>query len=46
MRRVIAVTLMALLGCLALAACADTDKRAGNDRFGGWYGGTIGGASR
>jgi hypothetical protein len=35
-----------LLACLALAACADNDKRSGDDRFGGWYTGTVGGAGR
>ena len=34
-----------LLGCLALAACADSDKRPDDNRFGGFYGGVNGGMS-
>ncbi|HEV2189518.1 MAG TPA: hypothetical protein VGR70_20075 [Stellaceae bacterium] len=44
MRRLLAIFM--LFSCLALAACADNDKRSGDDRFGGWYSGTTGGASR
>ena len=35
----------ALLLCLALAACADSDKHADDGRFGGFYGGVVGGAT-
>jgi hypothetical protein len=33
----------ALLFCLGLAACADSDKRSDDSRFGGFYGGVSGG---
>jgi hypothetical protein len=35
----------ALLACFALAACADGDKRTDDGRFGGFYGGVVGGAT-
>jgi hypothetical protein len=44
MRRFIPVMLATLLACLALAACADSDKRSDDSRYNGWYGGTTGGA--
>jgi len=34
-----------LFACLALAACADNDKRPDDNRFGGFYGGINGGIS-
>jgi hypothetical protein len=33
------LTAIALLTCLVLTACADSDKRSGAGPFGGWYGG-------
>ncbi len=35
---------LVLLACLALAACADSDKRTEDGRYSGWYGGVIGGS--
>ena len=42
MRLLFAVTLVA---CFALAACAASDKRADDSRFGGFYAGTSGSAA-
>ena len=39
------VAAIAVLAYLALAACADNDKRSNGDWFGGFYGG-INGAGR
>ena len=36
---------IALLACFALAACAASDKRADDSRFGGFYAGTSGSAA-
>jgi len=33
-----------LLGCLAVAACADTNQRSDDNKFNGFYGGFSGGA--
>jgi len=37
--------LLLLLACLAVAGCADSGKRSDDDRFGGFYGGVIGGVN-
>jgi len=42
-RRLLPVLL--LLACLAIAGCADNDKRSDDNRFGGLYGGFSGGAA-
>jgi hypothetical protein len=36
---------VALIACFALAACATSDKRSDDSRFGGFYAGTSGGAA-
>jgi hypothetical protein len=36
---------LVLLACLALAACTDSDKRSDDNRFGGFYGGVVAGAT-
>jgi opacity protein-like surface antigen len=38
------LTIAMLFVCLALAACADNDKRSDDSRYNGWYGGVAGGA--
>ncbi len=36
---------LAVLVCLVVAGCADSDKRSNDDnKFGGFYGGVTGGA--
>ncbi|HZK91496.1 MAG TPA: hypothetical protein VFC56_15220 [Stellaceae bacterium] len=35
-----------IFACVVLAGCADGDRRSGNGRFGGFYGGVSGGATR
>jgi hypothetical protein len=36
---------MLLFACLAVAGCADSDKRYADSRFGGFYGGATGGGA-
>jgi hypothetical protein len=36
---------LALLACLIVAGCADSDKRTDDNRFGGFYGGVSGGVA-
>ncbi len=45
MIRLISLMLIALFAGLALAGCADSDKRSDGSRFSGFYGGMIGGSS-
>ena len=39
-----AAALILLLGCLAVAGCADSHDKHSDDRFGGFYGGINAGA--
>ena len=36
---------IALVACFALAACAGSDKRSDDSRFGGFYAGSSGGVA-
>jgi hypothetical protein len=38
------ISLLLLLACLVLAACADSDKKSSDNPFGGFYSGVSGGA--
>jgi hypothetical protein len=38
--------IVALLACLAIAGCANSDNRSDDNRYGGFYGGMSGGMAR